>query len=174
MYLLLFCLLGVSHNSIASNEIGVIERDCQNCTANGTAVFLKIKFSPSSKPLYACKESTFLISRFGLIVDHSCKPSQCERIDSRPITRTSTFMDFECESPNGKTTNFHQQILSIVKDYLEICFMSVVLALLVIKKALYTKCFEKNINEMLGINNVKLDKVDSVNNTDESVKYLTV
>jgi len=40
--------------------------------------------------------------------------------------------------------------------------MGVLLGLLIIQKALCTRCFEKNLNEMLGIANVELDKVDTV------------
>jgi hypothetical protein len=142
--LILLCATSVA---ISANNSSVIEADCRNCTADGTKMYLKILYQPMSSPEYVCRSSAILISKFGFIVDRSCRPDQCTGISTRPITRAFSKLELACMDIEASTTSYHHQVLTIVKDYLEITFISTILALLLLKKSILEHCVRKRIGK---------------------------
>ena len=47
-----------------------------------------------------------------------------------------------------ESTEYHRDVLTVVKDYVEILFMSIVLALLVLKKKLLQDCIIKRMQKI--------------------------
>jgi hypothetical protein len=146
----LFLILLVSGFACAGQNWTVVEQACRHCTADGTKMYLKIIYQPLSSPEFVCRSSAVLISKFGIIVDRSCRPDQCENIFSRPITRTFSKLELACMDIEDSTTSYHFQILTIVREYLEIILMSTILGLLLLKKSILETCIKKRTENAMG------------------------
>jgi len=141
MFRLIFLSFVVTTTAISS--LSEIEDDCRQCTANGTQVFVKLIVEPIYQAEYVCKSSAILVSKFGIVVDRICHPTECKNITTRPISRTFSRYDLFCDHVETESGSFHATILEIIKNYLEILLMSTIFALLVLKKSILEKCLKK-------------------------------
>jgi len=121
------------------------EKLCEECTENNGTAFLKIIHSAYSHPEYVCRQSTKLVSKYGIIVDHSCKPSECINITTRPISRSFGRMEIICDQSEEEQLSTHRLTIVMLKDYLEIIFLSCFLGLLLLKKSLFEQCLKKKL-----------------------------
>jgi len=166
--IVLLCILTSLSLSVCSFSNRSIEEECKACTLEGNKMFIKIIHYPFSRAEYVCRDSALLVSKFGIIADRSCTPEQCFNITNRPVMRTFTRHELFCEdsdfSPNGN----HIQILTIVKDYLEIILMSVMIGLLVLKKSLIESCFRQRFNQLFNPQKAKESRTFDVENQNSS------
>jgi hypothetical protein len=124
---------------------------CRNCTADGNKIFLKVIYQPFARAEYVCRQSATLVSKFGIIVDRSCSPAMCLNFTARPITRSFGRLELDCS--DGVEYTDHYSVITIIKDYLEIIFMSTILALILLKKSLLEKCLQKKTSSFFGVKN---------------------
>jgi len=121
----------------------VIEDECKSCTANKSRVYLKSIWLSNMPASFTCRESFSLASKFGIIVDRACVPEECNGIYHRPIMESFGSKSIHCLQLNFNQeqqdhteppSNSLHEIIKMVRDYMEIIFISVVLALLLLKK----------------------------------------
>jgi hypothetical protein len=144
-----------------------VEDQCKSCTYDGSKIFLKIIFRPMFRPEYVCRESALLVSKFGIVVDRSCTPDGCRNNTSTPIVRKFSRTELGCSDSDLSEHGTDIQLITIVKDYVEIIVMSTFLAILLLKKSLLEKCIKNELYILPIINtwrfSLKRKKVKFIN-----------
>jgi len=137
--------------SAGCENLTVTEQECISCVSNGTRVFLKLQFTPLSvAPTYWCRKSALFASQFGAIVERVCAAENCKGIEHRPITRTYQGNELSCHGSPAPETTSSLDLLSTIRECMEIIFMVVVMSLLLIKKSLIENCVQKNIGKLFS------------------------
>jgi len=133
-----------------------IEEECKSCTAEGNKMFIKILHSPFSRAKYVCRDSALLLSKFGIVADRSCSPEQCKNITNRPVMRTFSWFEVFFEDSDFSANSNHIQVLTIIKDYLEILLVSIMIGRLLLKKSILETGFKKNLKSF-SVQHIRLN-----------------
>jgi len=116
--------------------------DCIHCVRNLDHTYYKIKWAVSSNETFACRSSAMLISRFAVSVETACNEEDCARVHgSSDSTIVRKYWYFACNHNSG--TNRHGKMVKIVRDYVEIVFLSLLCGVLVLKKQMLLGCIKK-------------------------------
>jgi hypothetical protein len=141
-------ILIVSQALGLQNASSLVEDECNTCILNNQLTFYKIFWSINNPAEYTCRSSATLVSKFGYVVDSACDSVGCANISHRPLLGNSRrYGYFDCRlQETVETSNHHAKIVQIIRDYLEIFLMSIVCAILVLKKRLLVDCIQSHRN----------------------------
>lgn len=140
MELFIFILIA---QTVASSTV---QEECEKCIAKPDHAFYKIIWSVSAPTEYVCRSNANLISKFGYVVDSACDQESCGNLSTRPLLRHGRrYGYFDCKLQDTvETSNHHARIVAVVRDYLEIFLMSIVCAILVLKKRILLECINSH------------------------------
>jgi hypothetical protein len=79
----------VQSESLVGYNMSSVEEDCIKCVGNNSRkLFIKeLCFAGASSPIYNCRSSPHLVSRFAVITERACEVVECAGIDTRISTR---------------------------------------------------------------------------------------
>lgn len=140
MELLIFVLIA---RTLASTSV---QEECEKCIAKSDHAFYKIIWSVSAPTEYICRSNANLISKFGYVVDSACDQEACGNLSIRPLLRHGRrYGYYDCRKQETiETSNHHATIVAVIRDYLEILLMSIVCAILVLKKRILLECINSH------------------------------
>jgi hypothetical protein len=143
----LFLLAILISQSLGSHNVtSEVEDNCMVCVETPKHTYYKIIWNPTGPAEYVCRTTATLVSKFGYIVDSACDKNGCMNISSRPLLRNSRrYGYFDCNyKETAPISNHHAKLVQIIRDYLEIFLMSIVCAILVLKKKILMECINSH------------------------------
>lgn len=81
--------IDVKSESLVGYNLSLIEEDCIKCVGNSSRkIYIKeLWFAGASSPIYTCRSSPHLVSKFAVITERACEMIECAGIDTRLPTR---------------------------------------------------------------------------------------
>jgi hypothetical protein len=87
--LIAYCTPDIQIENLVGYNMSSVEEDCIKCVGNNSRkLFIKeLWFAGASSPIYNCRSSPHLVSRFAVITERACEVVECAGIDTRLPTR---------------------------------------------------------------------------------------